>query len=76
MHRLLPLRDLAWPPSADRGHCQTWGGIRIDQGRFGTTDLSGINVGLMIEIPGMMSRGNWTAAVYVDKRAKAAQLKR
>ena len=41
----------------------------------GTTDLSGINVGLMIEIPGMMSRGNWTAAVYVDKRAKAAQLK-
>jgi hypothetical protein len=61
------------PPT--EGHCQTWGGIRIDQGRFGATDLSGINIGLMIEIPGMMSRGNWTAAVYVDKRAKAAQLK-
>lgn len=51
------------------GHCQTWAGIRIDEGRCGETDLSGLNVALMMEIPGLMSRGNWTAALFVDERA-------
>jgi hypothetical protein len=51
------------------GYCQTWLGIRIDDGRFADVDLSGINVALMMEIPGLMSRGNWTAAMFVDDRA-------
>lgn len=51
------------------GHCQTWGGVRIDEGTFGDTDLSGLNIGLLIEIPGMMARGNWKAAVFIDDRA-------
>lgn len=55
------------PPT--EGYCQTWLGIRIDDGNFGEVDLSGINVALMIEIPGLMSRGNWTAALIVDERA-------
>ena len=42
------------PPT--EGHCQTWGGVRIDSGHYGDISLSGINVGLIIEIPGMMSR--------------------
>ena len=45
------------PPT--EGHCQTWGGVRIDSGHYGDLDLSGLNIGLLIEIPGMMSRGNW-----------------
>ena len=55
------------PPT--EGHCQTWGGVRIDQGQYGDIDLSGMNIGLMIEIPGMMSRGNWKVALFIDERA-------
>ncbi len=47
------------PPT--EGHCQTWGGIMLTKGSsYGDIDLSGINIALMIEIPGLMSRGNWT----------------
>jgi len=31
------------PPTEDR--CQTWAGIRIDDGHFDMVDLSGIKVG-------------------------------
>ena len=55
------------PPS--EGYCQTWAGFRIDDGHFGDVDLSGINLGLMMEIPGYMSRGNWTAGLFIDERA-------
>ncbi|MEL6750586.1 MAG: DUF1326 domain-containing protein [Pseudomonadota bacterium] len=55
------------PPT--EGYCQTWAGFRIDEGHFNDTDLSGINLGLMMEIPGYMSRGNWTAGLFVDDRA-------
>jgi len=55
------------PPT--EGHCQTWGGVRIDSGAYGDLDLSGLNIGLMIEIPGMMGRGNWKVALFIDDRA-------
>ncbi len=55
--------------------CQTWAGVRIDDGHYGDTALSGLNVGLFIEIPGLMSRGNWTAGLYVDEKADTYQLK-
>lgn len=58
------------PPT--EGYCQTWGGVRIDKGNFGDEDLSGLNIGLLIEIPGLMSRGNWKAAVFIDDRASEA----
>ncbi|MDJ0638435.1 MAG: DUF1326 domain-containing protein [Paracoccaceae bacterium] len=58
------------PPT--EGYCQTWGGIRIDEGSFGDEDLSGLNIGLLIEIPGLMARGNWKAAVFIDDRASEA----
>jgi hypothetical protein len=61
------------PPT--EGYCQTWGGIRIDDGRFGEVSLSGINLGLIIEIPGQMSRGNWSAGVYIDNSADIYQVK-
>jgi len=55
------------PPT--EGHCQTWGGIRIDEGGYGDVDLSGLNIGLMIEIPERMARGNWKVALFIDDRA-------
>ena len=55
------------PPT--EGYCQTWAGFRIDSGHFGDVDLSGLNLGLVMEIPGYMSRGNWTAGLFLDERA-------
>ena len=61
------------PPTEDR--CQTWAGIRIDSGHFDALDLSGINVGLMMDLPGIMARGNWTAALFIDDKAPIQAVK-
>tara|TARA_R110002020_G_scaffold15611_64_gene55953 strand:+ start:388 stop:1002 length:615 start_codon:yes stop_codon:yes gene_type:complete len=61
------------PPT--EGYCQTWAAVRIDDGHFGDVDLSGVKVGLVMEIPGLMSRGNWTAGLIVDDRASIYQTK-
>ncbi len=61
------------PPTEDR--CQTGAGIRIDTGQFDQVDLSGINVGLMMDLPGIMARGNWTAALFVDDKAPIQAVK-
>ncbi|MCI2398534.1 DUF1326 domain-containing protein [Aliiroseovarius subalbicans] len=58
------------PPT--EGYCMGWAGIRIDEGQYGEHDLSGLNVGLLLEIPGNMARGNWKAAAYIDDRASDA----
>lgn len=57
------------PPT--EGNCLAWAGIRIDQGHYGNEDLSGLNVGLILEIPGRMARGNWKVAALIDERASA-----
>lgn len=49
--------------------CMGWAGIRIDEGFYGDEDLSGLNVALLLDIPGKMARGNWKAAAYIDDRA-------
>ncbi|MGF1554339.1 MAG: DUF1326 domain-containing protein [Paracoccaceae bacterium] len=58
------------PPT--EGHCQAWMGVRIDKGHFNGEDLSGLNVGMLLDIPGEMARGDWKAAAYIDERASEA----
>ncbi len=55
------------PPT--EGNCKAWMAIAIDEGHFEGEDLSGLNIGLLAEIPGRMGEGNWKVAVYVDERA-------
>ena len=43
--------------------------IAIDEGHFEGEPLDGLNVGLMVEIPGRMGEGGWKVAAYVDERA-------
>jgi len=62
------------PPT--EGNCQGWAGVRIDKGQSGSVDLSGLNVALLLDIPGVMARGNWTAAAYIDERASDAAFER
>lgn len=59
------------PPT--EGYCQAWAGIRIDRGQSGDVDLSGLNVGMLLDIPGKMERGNWTLALWIDERATDEQ---
>src|SRR5438270_714293 len=61
------------PPT--EGYCQTWVGIKIDDGKFAEVDLSDLALGLVIEIPGQMSRGNWAAGVFIDNAADVYQVK-
>lgn len=51
------------------GDCKAWMAVVIDEGHFEGEDLSGLNIGLMVEIPGRMAEGNWKVAAYVDERA-------
>ena len=44
------------------GYCQTWFAMQIDEGSFEGESLSGINVALLIDIPGRMAEGNWKVA--------------
>ena len=57
------------------GYCQTWAGIRVDDGRVNEVDLSGLNVGLIADILGPLTRGNWTAGLFVDERASIHAVK-
>ena len=58
------------PPT--EGYCQAWLGVRIDEGSADGEDLSGLNVGMVLDIPGNMARGNWTVGAYIDERATDA----
>ncbi|WP_299030556.1 DUF1326 domain-containing protein [uncultured Sulfitobacter sp.] len=60
----------AHPPT--EGHCHAWMAIAIDEGSFEGEDLSGLNVGLLVDIPGRMGEGNWRVGAYVDERASDA----
>ena len=57
----------AHPPT--EGHCHAWMAIAIDDGHFEGESLAGLNVGLLVDIPGRMGEGNWKVAAYVDERA-------
>ncbi|MGB3179366.1 MAG: DUF1326 domain-containing protein [Albidovulum sp.] len=58
------------PPT--EGYCQAWVGIRIDEGHYDGENLGGLNIGMIMDIPGNMGRGNWKAAAYIDERASEA----
>ena len=57
----------AYPPT--EGYCHTWMAVAIDEGHFEGEDLSGLNVGLLVDIPGRMGEGNWKVGAYVDERS-------
>lgn len=59
------------PPT--HGYCQTWFGVRIDDGHADGTALTGVGVALIVDIPGRMAEGGWTAALYIDEGATDEQ---
>lgn len=59
------------PPT--EGHCEGWAGVEIQSGHYGSVKLDGLNIGILLDIPGNMGRGDWKAALYVDERADDEQ---
>ncbi|MBY8974442.1 DUF1326 domain-containing protein [Rhodobacteraceae bacterium NNCM2] len=59
------------PPT--NGFCHAWIAARIDKGHFGDVKLNGLNICMLVDIPGKMGAGNWTVALYIDEKADDAQ---
>lgn len=58
----------------DEGHCDATVAWHIEKGHHGSTTLDGLNVLAFFHSPGHMVKGpKWSAAVYLDARAKPDQ---
>ena len=67
--------DLSWKPSSDDGSCHVMLAFNVQQGRYGTTSLDGLNAVVVINtLAGQaMGDGNLSAALYLDERASPQQ---
>ena len=57
----------------DHGTCDTIVAWRVDKGVVEGTDVSGLTIAAVAHVPGNILQGNWTAAIFVDAKASAAQ---
>lgn len=55
------------------GNCKAVGAIHIEEGHHGDTDLSGLNIGLIVAWPGAIHEGRGQVVPIVDERANDAQ---
>ena len=51
------------------GHCQAWLGVHVVKGFDDDVALDALNVGMVLDIPGRMSRGDWKVGTFIDDRA-------
>ncbi|MBI4640933.1 MAG: DUF1326 domain-containing protein [Candidatus Tectomicrobia bacterium] len=57
----------------DQGHCDVAYAFHIDEGRYGASQLDGLNTVVAAYTPGPMGNPDWKLAVYVDERATPFQ---
>ena len=55
------------------GHCDVALAFHIEDGRFNTTVLDGLNFMVAAWTPTIMGEGGWKTAMYIDERADEAQ---
>jgi len=58
----------------DHGSCEGLIGIKIDEGKIGDTDLSGMKVVLAAKWPKAIHDGDGAAAIYIDESASEEQV--
>jgi hypothetical protein len=63
--------DFNAPPT--HGVCQGMVALKIDQGHFGDTDLSGLSFAAIVDFPGPLHQGNGTMLPVVDEKANPKQ---
>jgi len=51
------------------GICHTWWALKIDEGHAGDEPLNGLNVAVLMDIPGPLAEGKWSVGLYIDERA-------
>jgi len=51
------------------GTCHTWWGLRIEEGHAGDEPLDGLNVAMVMDVPGPLAEGKWAVGLYIDERA-------
>ncbi|HXV36514.1 MAG TPA: DUF1326 domain-containing protein [Myxococcota bacterium] len=54
------------------GVCHTWWGLHIESGHAGEQSLDGLNVAVLMDIPGPLAEGKWSVGLYIDERANDA----
>jgi hypothetical protein len=54
------------------GHCYSWFAFRLDDGRADGVSLGGLNVAVLLEVPGKMAEGNFRLGLFLDERASEA----
>ena len=59
------------PPT--EGECKVTLAWHVDDGKYGDTDLAGLNVVLSAHSPGHMMETKWKVAMYIDEKANEAQ---
>jgi len=55
------------------GHCYSWFAFRLDEGHTGDVGLGGLNLALLLEVPGKMAEGNYALGLFLDERASEVQ---
>jgi len=55
------------------GDCKAVGAIHIDEGRHGDTDISGLNIAVVLKWPGAIHEGRGAVVPIVDERADDKQ---
>src|SRR5918998_3739676 len=61
----------AAPATYDR--CNAVLAFHIDSGEVDNTDVSGLNVVVVVDTPQQMSEGNWRVGMFMDERASDEQ---
>ena len=59
------------PPT--KTYCKAMVGWQIEKGHMDDVDLSGLNVGLWLHAPGLLTDGGWQITLYIDDRANEQQ---
>jgi hypothetical protein len=54
------------------GVCHTWWGLHIEEGHAGAEPLDGLNVAVLMDVPGPLAEGKWSVGLYLDERASEA----
>ena len=57
----------------DNGSCDGVVSYHFDKGVIDGTDVSGLSIGLVANIPGNIFLGNWRVAMFIDDKASEAQ---
>jgi hypothetical protein len=55
------------------GRCRSWFAFRLDDGQAGEVALGGLNLAVLLDVPGRMAEGSYTLGLFLDERASEAQ---